>query len=835
MFQFIFGENDENKNNQNKKNQKNQNMENQEYLPKKDVYTYFKEPTPLQKRGMKSSEAYRHHRFTNSAPTPTLHQGQEFKKLQKKIKKEVKKKQRFITEGFGDMNTNSNMNANANTNENELLVNQYNNLLVEYQNVKRETNSRAQKVVQQMNPSNPYLKQNILFSTGQIAYVTEKGVVKLYPDKNTFDNLAGKNNCPSSEPVNVNIPWDPSYTFPGTTIPTSPPLMSGTPMQKGQMCGNEDSNILVNQVASDASSDYLGCYQDDVRTPLMKAVNSGAQIYNNSTCLQSAIDASYNYYSLQNLDSSTGLAQCFLTNDLNQAETYGKATQVCTQQKDGYIYGGPLNTAVYKTQDSTYLGSYRDSYNRTMKAINNRSRTYDYNSCSQEALKSGNQYFGLQYFNDETQKSQCFVSNDVNKSTSLGNSNTSTLGNDGKMYGRDWENAIYENNSDSPYLGCYNNTSKMTVVNNGSATYNMASCQQYAQENGFSFFGLQNVQMETDPLSGNPQAKCLVSNSIDQISNSGMAEPCIKGKDGFNYGNIGVNALYQVTQGGSLSDIGKMGYVNPNGVLSDYPNSTSQLSTTYSTLTNYDNMGNDIPNSSYGNASDQMCQKTCNNIEDCYGYVFDISTSTCYPKNSGIYPNSEKQPNPNRSLNLRNKKLTPGTAATNRKVVNVDSNTWSHYVNSGKTVPNTRLNTDYPYGFNSFIENFTSSSSSSSDADANANTSSDPVQENVLSQLEDRLKLLSQQINTNTSLYNTNTQNVNRESVDIDTNIKKYISEYDEIKEKLKEYSKTTNKNVSNILKDSDLVVKSQNYTYLLYAILLLGVAMVALKVMNSK
>ena len=165
--------------------------------------------------------------------------------------------------------------------------------------------------------------------------------------------------------------------------------------------------------------------------------------------------------------------------------------------------------------------------------------------------------------------------------------------------------------------------------------------------------------------------------------------------------------------------------------------------------------------------------------------------------------------------------------------MNVDSNDWSHYVNSGKTVPNTRLNTDNPYGFNSFIENFTTTSSSSSSS--NANASSDPVQENVLSQLEDRLNLLSQQINTNTSLSNINTQNVNSESSHIDIDIKKYISEYDEIKEKLKEYSKTTNKNVSNILKDSDLVVKSQNYTYLLYAILLLGVAIVALKVMNSK
>ena len=47
-------------------------------------------------------------------------------------------------------------------------------------------------------------------------------------------------------------------------------------------------------------------------------------------------------------------------------------------------------------------------------------------------------------------------------------------------------------------------------------------------------------------------------------------------------------------------------------------------------------------------------------MNNCYGYVFDISTSTCYPKDSGIFPKSQNQPNPNRSLNLRNKKLQTG-------------------------------------------------------------------------------------------------------------------------------------------------------------------------------
>jgi len=504
MFEWIFGENEN----------KNQNE-------KKDVYTYFKEPTPLQKREKIASEAYLHHHFTNSSDTPTLRQGEEFNKFQKKIKK---KNQRFITEGFGGMNANSSQNTSEN--DDTYLVKQYNDLLGEYVNVKVPFNLRAGKVVQQMDPSNPYFKQNIVFSTGQIAYVTQKGVVKRYLDTDTFNNASGKNNCPSNTPINVNIPWEPSYTIPGTVIPTTPPLMSGTPIEKGQMCGNEDMNIYVNE-----------------------------------------------------------------------------------------------------------------------------------------------------------------------------------------------------------------------------------------------------------------------------------------GTEG-----------------------GKMGYVNPNGVLSVYPDSVPQLSTDYTTLTSYDNSGNDLPNSSYGDASDKMCQESCNSNPDCYGYVFDLSTSYCYPKNSSIYPKSQKESNPDRNLNLRNKVLPPGTAAMNREVVNVNSNDWSQYVNSGKSVLNTKINTDDPYGFTSFIENFTSSSSEGS-----TEVTMDPVQQNMLSQLEDRLKLLSQQIAQNTSEKNQSTQRMNQESSHLNMNIQQYMKEYDEIKKKLDSYSTSANNNVSNILKETDLLVTNRNYIYLLYSILLLGVAVIALKVINTK
>ena len=179
--------------------------------------------------------------------------------------------------------------------------------------------------------------------------------------------MAGKNNCPNSDPINVNIPWDPSYTFPGTIIPTTPPLMSGTPMVSGQMCGNEDSNILVNTIVNDPKSKYIGCFQDDAINPTMMSVNSGSQTYNNYTCLQAAIDGSYNYYSLQNLNPQSGLSQCFVSNDLNQAESLGKATQACAQQKDGFIYGGPLQTAIYQNPQTNYSQNILEDFKKLLK------------------------------------------------------------------------------------------------------------------------------------------------------------------------------------------------------------------------------------------------------------------------------------------------------------------------------------------------------------------------------------------------------------------------------------------------------------------------------------
>ena len=77
MLQWIFGESiEENNKNEQNKNQRNHQKNNKKgnLMETKNEYTYFVKPTPLQERGIINSEAYRHHTFAPSTPTPTLQQ-----------------------------------------------------------------------------------------------------------------------------------------------------------------------------------------------------------------------------------------------------------------------------------------------------------------------------------------------------------------------------------------------------------------------------------------------------------------------------------------------------------------------------------------------------------------------------------------------------------------------------------------------------------------------------------------------------------------------------------------------------------------------------------------
>jgi hypothetical protein len=141
---------------------------------------------------------------------------------------------------------------------------------------------------------------------------------------------------------------------------------------------------------------------------------------------------------------------------------------------------------------------------------------------------------------------------------------------DGYTYGGGWANALYQVETSTPtYIGCFNDNPKkpaMDPVNGGKATYSVDTCQQAAQTAGSKYFAVQGTQPG--------KSKCYISNNLTAVKQYGQATPFITGKDSRNYGTSGTNTIYKVDQtNGDPSVVGKLGYVDQNGTLSEYPSS----------------------------------------------------------------------------------------------------------------------------------------------------------------------------------------------------------------------------------------------------------------------
>jgi hypothetical protein len=188
-------------------------------------------------------------------------------------------------------------------------------------------------------PQNPYKGQNIrLDEANAMGYVTNLGDFKWYaPD--IIDNTAGKNGCPAmpeggdwtNNPMNVtgSISGSNKYNIPGSILGTSPTLVAGTPMISGQSCGNEGSNVYVNQMVTDSSTNYIGCYRDFAEGDTNEA--NRAMIWNSNeigyttfdNCKLYAQDHGYKYFGMQDVQSN-GIAACLVSNDLTNSVKYGE-------------------------------------------------------------------------------------------------------------------------------------------------------------------------------------------------------------------------------------------------------------------------------------------------------------------------------------------------------------------------------------------------------------------------------------------------------------------------------------------------------------------------------
>jgi len=893
------------------------------------------------------------------------------------------------------------------------LQNEYNKTVNEYDQLMQQFSGSTNSYLSRVSTNNQYLGKNIQIGNN-IMYVTQQGVAKLYPNSDILNQTAGKNNCPASNKVEkTNIPWSKTYSIPGTTIPTNPPLITGTLMTAGQACGNEGTNVFVDEMINKPSSSYVGCYADNMASPLMKFIGgapspASTNLQNGNFSQPAIANDTYQYIN----SNSTVVGWEFNAVLINNSGTWGypmpypsgsQAASIQGQQilgqwinlsegsctltfsacgRPGYSGANTINVfcgqtgtpqtmpTVYSFTPSTTAwqeysttisisssGKYEVGFYGTINSDNNSTAiqniqltglaevsgsgsgggggTYNYDQCQQAAIDNGYQYFALQDVNQSTQQGYCAVSNDLPTTTRLGQGfvpsgqiavwssntqgqpgNTAALSTTGSLSvlnssGQAVFNTPNSTAQPSNYLGCYGDgpNRAMTAYNNGAQQYNLEQCQQIAQQNGYTWFGLQNSTSGTNAqcfLSGNwamtsgygPAGNCTklsdgtysgggYSNAVYNTTNpsgnyilivgdyyiqihrgssqndyqgeiwgmaftKGQPNPtyaaangkygqnwvaqgstlaagdfigspngyaalimqsdgnlvlytfqnvlnCQKMSDGNTGGGQGANALYNIGEVGNTSNMGKLAYIDQNAELHAYPDTNRKYTNSYTIFNGMDSAGNDIANASYSNTTVERCQTTCNAMNDCAGFTF--SNNTCYPKNSEMYPNGARKINNESTLYIKNqvpKTMPNGVPSTTNTI---DTVAYQKYVNGGG------LSNSYGLA---------------------ANMSSSQKQK--LSELQDKIKLLSSQISNLNGELNSDNYSVTQQTLKNMKGLGTYTEKLVNTKNQISGFNAN---NMDNIVEDSDITVLQQNYNYLFWSILATGTILVSMNVMK--
>ncbi len=597
--------------------------------------------------------------YNKNNPNPislSLNQGRKFKKYQRKITNNLEKNAAILSgvEGFqpniipgpNDTLTKQTIDVlqqtNLTPNQQKTIENlraEHASTMTQYEKLLATVSGGTTDYINRVSPNNPYLGKVIQLQGGALFYVTNQGVAKQIPNMEVYAAVSGQNGFPpEGQYIQVSIPSNVDTT-PGAMLPTTPPLLIGTPVQANQSVGNEGSNVYVNTMLSNPSSLYAGCYADNTSPPSTMTFIGGAppppntasivngnflepQLENNTAIgywgtnnvigwyfnavlLNNYVNSSYPkpypggnqmvqiyynqyIYQLINLQTGTYSLSFYLCGAPYNGASVGNPINLTIastgspgQATQTYTFTPPLNVWTQYTQQFTITaaGPFQITFSGTTDGIysglasvslapvggSTSAGTYTYSMCEQAAINGGYQYFALQNVNTGSSQGYCAVSNDgivptqngtayvVKKQTALWASNTAgQSGNTCSFYNGSLRvlnssgAAVFAtpNTTTQPsnYIGCYgdNPSRAMPLYNNGSQQYNNSQCQQIAQEQGATYYGLQNSTSGTT-------AQCALSSDLSQAQEYGIATNCTQISDGSWSGGGWSNAIYSTT------------------------------------------------------------------------------------------------------------------------------------------------------------------------------------------------------------------------------------------------------------------------------------------------
>jgi hypothetical protein len=567
--------------------------------------------------------------------------------------------------------------------------------------------------------------------------------------------------------------------------------------------------------------------------------STSAGTYTYSMCEQAAINGGYNYFALQNVNTDSSQGYCAVSNDGIASTQNGTAYVVSGQTAlwssntagNSGAYASFVNgslkvlnssgAAIFSTpnttaQPSNYIGCYGDSSTRAMPLYNNGSQQYNNSECQQIAQEQGATYYGLQNSTSGT-TAQCALSSDLGQAQEYGVATNCTQISDGSWSGGGWSNAIYSTSTPTNnYFLILQSDGNLCIYlgsgpndNQGGIWCAMTNGQQQqgnplmvAANNKFGQIWMPSgsALAPGEYLSSENGNLVLIMQSDGNLVlyTYQIAENCQKMADGNTGGGVGANALYQLNEVGFPDNLTQLGYVDQDSQIHTYPSTNVQYTNTYTTMTGTDSQGNDISGASYGNATVDQCQTSCNDNTACAGFAF--SNNVCYPKTSSMYPSGAMQTNSSVDLYVRNKSPISPPIGVPNTTNNIDTVLYQNYVNGGAI------------------------------GDSYGLTKATSVQKQQLQQMQTKMNLLSNQINNLTNQFTSGGQQVNQQSETNIQGINTYVKDIKKINKKIKNYDT----NYENILQDSDVVVLQQNYDYLFWSIIAVTTVIISMNIVKK-
>ena len=315
---------------------------------------------------------------------------------------------------------------------------------------------------------------------------------------------------------------------------------------------------------------------------------------------------------------------------------------------------------------------------------------------------------------------------------------------------------------------------------------------------------------------------------------------CRKNAEEKNVGVNFMNALYQFIPTSIMETIGKLGFVDGDSVLYEYPNNNARLSNKYTKVPDTDSAGHDIPGAAFGDSSLEKCQASCNSNQECYGFGYHNPYNVCYPKTNTMYPyGGQTRPFKGFDLYIRNQEPIEPPVGVSNDVENIDTVRYTRY---NKT---TEPTTKYGLAKETYEE------------------------EKELNDLNEKMKGLATKLGDFTTKFGDGTNQMEMQSGRNIKGLDNYQEKKKKIDKKIRKITDTPyekkndpfykfqkqqqqkreqnmmngkgyNKPVENftgrndiklILENSDIVVLQKNYEYMFWSILAVGTVLVAINI----